>query len=299
MTRHEKKHPNGPQEAPQTRLDGLQRELAALDARNLELEQLAAQRGVKLSCAKIALARAKIAFEQAAHKREQMVQDVAHDLRTPLTSIKGAAQNLLDGMAGPLSDSAREYVEIVQEQAEHLQGIVTWLVDAIRISVDPVELRTTPVDIAELARRVVRGLSPIADERQIELTVNADPAEALVDAGKLLLVLENLVGNALKFTEPGGAVSVRVLASTATVRIEVADTGSGLSPEESERVFDRYYRSGHPSGGSGLGLSISRELVRLHDGDITVESRKGEGSTFIVTLPRDCPELRAGEPRDS
>jgi signal transduction histidine kinase len=269
-------------------LETLAKELRELDARNLELEQLAAQRGVKLSCANIALSRAKIAFEQAANRREEMVQDVAHDLRTPLTSIKGATQNLLDEMAGPLSDSAREYVEIVGDQAERLIGIVNWLVDAIRVSLDPVELKTAPVEIDQLAKRVVRGLRPIADEQQIDLAVETKPAGALVDPDKLLLVLENLVGNALKFTESGGEVSVSVRPVEQTVEITVADTGSGLSPDEAEHVFDRYYRSSHPRGGSGLGLSISRELVRLHGGDVAVTSEKGKGSTFVVTLPSDC-----------
>lgn len=276
-------------------LERLAKELRELDERNLELEQLAAQRGVKLSCANIALSRAKIAFEQAAHRREEMVQDVAHDLRTPLTSIKGATQNLLDDMAGPLSDSAREYVEIVGDQAERLIGIVNWLVDAMRVSLDPVELETSPVGIHELAQRVVRGLRPIADEQSIELSIETEPAGALVDTGKLLLVLENLVGNALKFTEPGGKVSVSVKQLSGKVEITIADTGIGLSPEEAKHIFDRYYRSGHPRGGSGLGLSISRELVRLHGGDVAVSSEKGKGSTFVVTLPSDCEDLTALE----
>jgi signal transduction histidine kinase len=273
------------------KLETLATQLRELDDRNLELEQLAAQRGVKLSCANIALSRAKIAFEQAAQRREEMVQDVAHDLRTPLTSIKGASQNLLDDMAGPLSESAREYVEIVRDQAEHLIGIVNWLVDAIRVSLDPVELNTTPVDIDQLAKRVVRGLRPIANEQSIELTVETESSGALVDPDKLLLVLENLVGNALKFTESGG--------KDQTVEISVADTGIGLSPSELEHVFDRYYRSSHPRGGSGLGLSISRELVRLHGGDIGVTSEQGKGSTFVVTLPSDCRELTALALQDS
>ena len=281
------------------KLESLARELRELDARNLELEQLAAQRGIKLSCANIALSRAKIAFEQAAHRREEMVQDVAHDLRTPLTSIKGASQNLLDDMAGPLNDSAREYIEIVGDQAERLIGIVNWLVDAIRVSLDPVELKTTPVEIDQLAKRVARGLRPIADEQEIALTVETEPAGALVDPDKLLLVLENLVGNALKFTESGGKVSMSVKSVEKTVEISVADTGIGLSPDEVDHVFDRYYRSSHPRGGSGLGLSISRELVRLHGGDVSVTSEKGKGSTFVVTLPSDCEDLTALALQDS
>jgi signal transduction histidine kinase len=281
------------------KLESLAKALRDLDDRNLELEQLAAQRGVKLSCANIALSRAKIAFEQAAQRREEMVQDVAHDLRTPLTSIKGATQNLLDDMAGPLSDSARAYIEIVGDQAERLIGIVNWLVDAMRVSLDPVELKTAPLEIDQLARRVVRGLGPIADEQGIDLTIHAEPAGALVDPNKLLLVLENLVGNALKFTESGGSVTVSVKPIGQTVEISVIDTGIGLTPEESEHVFDRYYRSGHPRGGSGLGLSISRELVRLHGGELSVTSEKGKGSTFVVTLPSDCEDLTALARQDS
>lgn len=279
----------------QTKLTQMLKQLEELDARNLELEQMAAQRGVKLSCANIALSRAKIAFEQAALRREEMVQDVAHDLRTPLTSIKGASQNLLDDVAGPLSDSAGEYVEIISDQADHLIGIVNWLVDAIRVSIDPVELNTTAVEVDQLAARVVRGLKPIAEERQITLSIDAKPTGALVDPQKLLLVLENLVGNALKFTEAGGTVSVTVSSSASgdTVEIAVTDTGVGLGPDEIERVFDRYYRSGHPRGGSGLGLSISREVARLHGGDISVTSEKGKGSTFLITLPSDGSELTA------
>ena len=284
---------------PAVKLDALEKELQALDDRNLELEQLAAQRGVKLSCANIALSRAKIAFEQAASRREEMVQDVAHDLRTPLTSIKGASQNLLDDMAGPLSDSAREYVEIVRDQAEHLIGIVNWLVDAMRVSLDPVELETAPIDVDALATRVVRGLGPIAEEGRVDLSIDAEPSGALVDPKKLTLVIENLVGNAIKFTDAGGKVSVSVKPVEQSVEIAVSDTGVGLSPEECEHVFDRYYRSGHPRGGTGLGLSISRELVRLHGGDIDVSSEKGKGSTFLVTLPSDCRELTALARQDS
>lgn len=266
----------------------LERRIAELDARALELEQLAAARGVKLSCANIALSRAKIAFDEAATRREAMVQEVSHDLRTPLTSIKGAAQNLLDGIAGPLDDGAREYVEIMRDQADRLIGVVSWLVDAMSVSAEPMELSATDVDLSLVAKEVVRTLSPVARERGIALEVSAPaPAIALADERRIREVVENLLGNALKFTSAGGSVTVRVGSDDDTVCIRVVDTGIGMSPEEANRVFDRYYyRRNDPRGGRGLGLAISREVVRVHGGEITLKSRAGEGSEFIVVLPK-------------
>jgi signal transduction histidine kinase len=266
----------------------LERKIAELDARALELERLAAARGVKLSCANIALSRAKIAFDEAAARREAMVQEVSHDLRTPLTSIKGAAQNLLDGIAGPLDDGTREYVELMRDQADRLIGVVSWLVDAMSISAEPMELSAAEVDLSLLAKEVVRTLLPVARERGIALEVSA-PAQAiaLADERRMREVVENLLGNALKFTSAGGSVTVRVASDDDTVCIRVVDTGIGMSPEEANRVFDRYYyRRNDTRGGRGLGLAISREVVRVHGGEITLKSRAGEGSEFIVVLPK-------------
>jgi signal transduction histidine kinase len=271
------------------RVHALEERVAALEARNLELERMAAARGVKLSCANIALSRAKIAFDEAAKRREEMVHDVSHDLRTPLTSIKGAAQNLLDGIAGPVDGSIREYVEIMRDHAERLIAIVNWLVQAISVSADPVELHTGEVDLEVLAEDVVRGLLPIARERGVTLSAETKPARAIADDRRLRQVLENLVGNALKFTREGGSVTLLVCSEAERVCIRVTDTGIGMSAEEANRVFERYYRKG--SGGAGLGLAICREVVRLHGGEITVRSTVGVGSEFIVALPSAMPPL--------
>ena len=277
-----------PGDHPEPSVAELERRVAELDARNLDLERLAAARGVKLSCANIALSRAKIAFDEAAARREAMVQEVSHDLRTPLTSIKGAAQNLLDGIAGPLDDGAREYVEMMRDQAERLIGVVSWLVDAMSVSAEPMELSATEIDLSVLAADVVKSLSPIARERGIALEVRAsEPVVAFADQRRLREVVENLLGNALKFTSAGGTVAVCVGNDVDSVCIRVVDTGIGMSPEEANRVFDRYYyRRNDPRGGRGLGLAISREIVRVHGGDITVKSRAGEGSELIVVLPK-------------
>ncbi len=265
----------------------LEGRVAELDARNLELEKLAARRGVKLSCANIALSRAKIAFDEAADRREAMVQQVAHDLRTPLTSIKGASQNLLDGVAGPLSDDAAEYVEIMHQHSDRLIQIVNWLVDAIRISAEAVELQTERTDVAELVCEVVRSLKPIADRRGITLDSEKGVATAVVDRARLRQIVENLVGNALKHTPEGGRARVSVGTVDDMAEIRVTDTGCGMSEQELERAFDRYYQGSRDRGGTGLGLAISREYVRLHGGEIMGTSTPDEGSEFVVTLPAE------------
>lgn len=274
-------------EAQRARITELEATVAEMDARSMELEQEIARRGVKLSCANIALARAKIAFDETSRTREEAVQDIAHDLRTPLTSIKGAAQNLLDGVAGPLDDRVLAYAEIIEDQSVRLIGVVNWLVRAMRTSPGELHIDATPVDLAALVERRVAALQSIAAQRGIELSVTScEGAKVEGDPAKLESVVENLVGNALKFTEAGGRVDVIVESDDAELRVRVLDTGIGMTGEVLERIFDRYYRRPSSEDGTGLGLVISRQIARLHGGDITVKSVAGEGSELTVHLPR-------------
>jgi two-component system phosphate regulon sensor histidine kinase PhoR len=275
------------------RVSELEGQLEEMDGQMRELENEAAQRGVKLNCARIALARAKITFDETTRQREELVQDVAHDLRTPLTSIKGAAQNLLDGIAGELQPDAAEYVEIVREHSDRLIGVVNWLLEAMRITGEPLTVDGGEVDLGELSHAVVHGLQPIARERGLSLNVAAPEATAYVDGGKIRQVLENLLGNALKFTERGGRIDVEVTPAAREVVIAVRDTGIGMDADEQRRIFDRYYRRKRSKGNSGLGLVIAREIVRLHGGEIRVHSERGKGSEFVLRLPRDGEALRA------
>jgi two-component system, OmpR family, phosphate regulon sensor histidine kinase PhoR len=277
---------NSDTEALQARIRELESKVRELEAQNLDLEREVARRGVKLSCTNIALARAKIHYDEQAQHREEAVQDIAHDLRTPLTSIRGAAQNVLDGIAGPLDPGVKTYVEIVRDQSQRLIGVVNWLLQAIRITSQPRSLEIVSQDLSELLRAVVTNLTPIADERGIALSLATVPITACFDQLKLHQVFDNLIGNALKFTDPGGKVHVRLEDRDDHVLITIADTGIGMSAEALQRIFHRYYRVDAEREGSGLGLLIARELVRLHGGDITVASELGQGSTFSVRLPK-------------
>jgi signal transduction histidine kinase len=249
------------------------------------LEQEVAARTEKLRGTNVALASANLELAELARRREAMILEVSHDLRTPLTSVKGAADNLLDGIAGPLLETQREYVEIVRDHAERLIRAISKLLQAARDEDVRVALQASLLDVGGLARDVVRGLQPIAQERGVTLAVSAGSAPAVVDPEKLRNVLENLVGNALKFTESGGTVDVSVENDASNVRITVNDTGVGMAPDEVERAFDRFYRGSGEGSGSGLGLAITRDLVRLHGGDVIAKSERGRGSSFSAILP--------------
>jgi len=250
----------------------------------LEREVLA--RTERLCETNVALARTNLELTELVQGRERMVLDLSHDLRTPLTSVKGAAQNMLDGLAGPLTGDQREYVDIIRDHAERLMSAVGKLLDTARACEVRVVLERAPVDVGELSREVVKSLQPIADERGVRLHVHAPVARTLADGAKLRKVVENLVGNALKFTDPGGTVKVEVSPDPDEVRVVVEDDGIGMEPDHASRIFDRFYRAREDRPGSGLGLCIARDLVRLHGGDVLVKSAPGKGSTFAVVLPR-------------
>jgi signal transduction histidine kinase len=258
----------------------------ALEEARSGLEREVASRTERLRETNVALARANLELAELAQRRERMVLEVSHDLRTPLTSVKGAAQNLLDGIAGGLGGDQREYVEIVRDHADRLIVAVGKLVDAAREAEVRVELDAVPVDVGALSREVAKSLQPIAEERGVSLDVRAVEARTVADGAKLRKVIENLVGNALKFTDRGGRVTIDVSPHPDELRVTVEDTGVGMEEPELERVFDRFYRARAERPGSGLGLSITRDLVRLHGGDVLVKSAPGKGSTFAVVLPR-------------
>ena len=255
------------------------------------LEAQVAARTESLRKTNIALAKANLELEELARRRQAMVLEVSHDLRTPLTSVKGAAENLLDGIAGKLDESQREYVEIVRDHAERLIGAISKLLDTAREPEPTVALELASVDVGGLARDVARSLQPIAEERGVALDVDASgDTKTVADADKLRKVMENLVGNALKFTDRGGSVRVAVAETDGDVRVSVKDTGVGIDEKDLARVFDRFHRGRREDRpGSGLGLAITRDLVRLHGGDVIVNSRPGQGSTFSAVLPRSAP----------
>jgi signal transduction histidine kinase len=256
-------------------VEGARRNLeTAVEARTAELRE-----------ANRALARANLEAMATACRRQQMVVDISHELRTPLTSVQGAAQNLLDGVSGPLTTDQREYIEIVRDHARRLSAAADGIIEAARGMDAPVQIDPAPVDLAELAAEVARGLMPVARERGISLDLRASPMRVDADGDKLRTIIENLLSNALKFTDAGGSVTVEVARVPDGASLRVRDTGIGIKRDQRARIFQRYYRAHERRPGTGVGLAIARDLVHLHGGRLTVESAPGRGSEFVVTIP--------------
>ena len=259
----------------------------ALREHALRLERAVAEATRELREANRALATSNLELLETDRMREALVANVTHDLRTPLTAIKGAADNLLDGIAGAISPDQREYVEIVRDHATRLTGTVNELLQAARLQAGQIELQPEPLDVHAIVADVAGGLQPLARERRIQLEVHGREARAAADRDKLRRAVENLISNALKFTGDEGRVTVEVATAGDVVEVAVRDTGHGIPADELPRLFERFYRGSTRKPGTGLGLSIARNLVRLHGGDITVASEAGRGSEFRVRLPRE------------
>jgi signal transduction histidine kinase len=264
----------------------------ALRQHNSRLEQAVADATRDLRDANRALATTNLELLETDRIRDALVANVTHDLRTPLTAIKGAAENLLDGIAGPLGGDQREYAEIVRDHATRLTSTVNELLQSARVQAGHVELRPEPLDAHALVQDVVVGLQPIARTRRVHVALLGGEARVTADAEKLRRAVENLVSNAVKFTEDGGQVTVEVVPSHDGVEVAVRDTGKGIAAQELPKIFERFYRGSARESGTGLGLSIARNLIRLHGGDITVVSEPGRGSEFRVHLPRTTAKLR-------
>jgi len=255
---------------------------------NFRLERAVADATRELREANRALATSNLELLETDRMRATLVANVTHDLRTPLTAIKGAADNLLDHIAGALAGGQREYVEIVRDHATRLTATVNELLSSARLQAGHVEMESEQLDVQAIVQEVVAGLQTLARERRIHLEVRGAGVRIAADRKKLGRAFENLISNALKFTDDDGQVVVEVTVGGDAVDIAVRDTGHGIPADELPRLFERFYRGSTLQPGTGLGLSIARNLVRLHGGDISVVSEVGRGSEFRVRLPREA-----------
>jgi PAS domain S-box-containing protein len=241
-----------------------------------------------------ALEAARRAAEAEASNRAktEFLAAMSHELRTPLNAIGGYVELLALGLRGPLTPEQEIDLEKVQRSQRHLLAIINDLLNFSRIEAGQVQYDLGPVPLQQSMQTVSAMLQPQALERRLELALGACPAglAAWADQVKVEQIILNLCSNALKFTEPGGRVEVSCEDRGARVAVRVRDTGIGIPPDQAERVFEPFVQVGRglttQHEGTGLGLAISRDLARAMDGDLTLQSVLGEGSTFTLTLPK-------------
>jgi signal transduction histidine kinase len=267
------------------RISNLNKELA------IEMHT-ARESGEKLEVQQRVLKSMSAQLMQASHLKYEFIVNMSHALRTPLNVIIGFSEMLQDGLVGELNEKQGKYVENIRESGRELHQLIAHVVDIFKIDTGKVPLETTEFQLRDAIDSLLAAYEPIATDNRITVTVNVAPdvLRICADPQRLSTILDSLLSNAFKFTPSGGRVDVTAEVQEDQVRICVADSGCGLSPEDCERVFLEFYRvpdSGAAAGaGSGLGLAISRKLVMLHGGNIWAES-EGEdtGARFIFTLP--------------
>ncbi|WP_445443461.1 sensor histidine kinase [Clavibacter sp. km1a] len=233
-------------------------------------------------------------LEALDRSKSDIIGTVSHEMRTPLTSISGYVELVLDGEGGDIPDDARDMLGVVDRNARRLQSLVADMLMMTRLDSGE-RPAMAPLDVATLVRRAAESLRPFADARHVDLAVgDAVPTTVEGDAGQLERVLTNVIENAVKFTPAGGTVSVGVHAATGpagrpAVMVVVADTGMGIPADALPHVFDRFFRAANAQSevvpGTGLGLAIVREIVQAHGGEVTVSSVLGEGTAFRIALP--------------
>jgi NtrC-family two-component system sensor histidine kinase KinB len=220
--------------------------------------------------------------------KNDLVATVAHEFRTPLTSLQMAIYLCVEQAVGPLTEKQADLLHTAREDCDRLQSIVNELLDLSRIQSGRVELHREPLEVEALVEKVLEAHRHVGAERQVELRSEVFPGtgHVLADGERIQLVFSNLLTNAIRHSPEQSVISVRASTSGDQIRFEVVDQGSGISREYHQAIFDKFFRMpGAPTGTAGLGLFITRELVVAHGGDIGVTSEPGRGSTFWFTLP--------------
>jgi NtrC-family two-component system sensor histidine kinase KinB len=219
--------------------------------------------------------------------KNDLVATVAHEFRTPLTSLRMAIHLCVEEAAGPITEKQADLLLTARQDCERLQGIVDDLLDLSRIQGGRMELLRHPVPARALLEEAVEASRDAAGAAGLRLSIRgAVEDEVAADAERVGLVLSNLIANAIRHTGAGGEVVLEASRSGDLVRFEVRDTGEGIPREYLERIFERFFRvPGRGVGGVGLGLYLVREIVQAHGGEVGVESEPAKGSRFWFTLP--------------
>jgi PAS domain S-box-containing protein len=244
-------------------------------------------------------------MREADRLKTQFLANMSHELRTPLNSIIGFSRVILKGIDGPINETQAQDLSAIYNSGQHLLGLINDILDLSRIEAGKMELAFTEVDLGEIIRSVMSTAAGLVKDKPIELMLDVPPTLPIIQADNIRIrqVLLNLISNATKFTERGQVgVRAKVVSENGKreVIVSVFDTGPGIAPEHQDKLFEPFSQVDasptRKTGGSGLGLSICRHLIELHEGRIWVESKAGEGSTFSFAIPvGEVPPLPLAE----
>jgi signal transduction histidine kinase len=260
--------------------DRLKQAEAHLREANAQLEQRVRERTEKLEAATQKL-------RELDELKSASVSIASHEVRTPLCAIKGYVDNLLAGFVSELNDQVVYYLKRIDYNVNRLIRMTNDLLDLSQIEANRLTLDLQDLSIQEVLDQVVETFQREAQEKAITITTQVPRAlQVRADRHKLERILTNLLDNAIKFTPPGGWVRIEShRANERAVKLTVTDTGCGIAPHALAKVFEKFHRETSEHRGVGLGLSITKSLVELHGGHISVDSRVGQGTTFSFTLP--------------
>ncbi len=213
----------------------------------------------------------------------------SHELRTPMTSIKGSVDLILSGFAGDISGETHELLDIAQKGCDRLIRLINDILDLSKIEAGQIKLKLVPMDLMDIVQHAIRGVKSLADQSKVSLRLYRpeELPEVEVDKDRIEQVVTNLLSNAVKFSPAESEVRVELTLGDGWIECCVADRGCGIAPEDLGRVFGKFQQMGESrrKGGTGLGLAITQALVHEHKGKIWLESRVNEGSRFIFRLP--------------
>jgi signal transduction histidine kinase len=263
-----------------------------LEGLNIALEQRVQERTVELRETNFHLLAAD-------RSKNQFLASMSHELRTPLNAIIGFSAILLQSTQGLLPPRLFRFLENIKTAGSHLLELINDILDLAKIEAGKVQLQPETFDLQDTIGTVDRVIKGMAAERDVTIVSRIDPAigSVFLDEGRVKQILLNLLSNAVKFSHRGGFVYLTVAAEAEeTIRIDVTDSGIGIAPDELTRIFDEFYQAGRrrTRGGTGLGLSLTKSFVELHNGTIAVASEAGKGSTFTVRLPREVASAGSG-----
>jgi len=229
--------------------------------------------------------------------KDDFLQSLTHDLRSPMTAVRGYLQVLGEEMAGPLNDEQKKMIRIMENASTKLLHIVSNLLDSAKMSAGKLKLNIMECQLRQVLPNTVEIFATEAGKKKITLTLDMPEQMSPIKLDPHLLerVIINLIGNAIKFTPDGGFITVKFIEFSDRIQGQVTDTGHGMPPEFLNRIFKRFEQASGTRGGTGLGLAICKFVIDAHYGEISVRSKQGEGTTITFTIPKGLEQNERGE----